>query len=46
MEFQLYQLLFGFKVETLCDNWLGLEQYGSAKSISKSSWAQEQYKQL
>ena len=35
---QPYQLMFGCKAQTLCDNWLGLNSYDSNESVSKSSW--------
>ena len=42
--YQLYQLMFGPKAQTPCDNWLGLSQYDCSESISKDSWVQQQYK--
>ena len=42
--YQLYQLMFGCKAQTLCDNWLGLSRYNCSESISKDSWIQQQYK--
>ena len=39
--YQPYQLMFCCKVQTPCDNWLGLLQYNSGKSISKDSWIQQ-----
>ena len=41
---QLYQLIFGHRAQTLCDNWLGLNNYDSDESVSKSSWMQEHHK--
>ena len=41
--YQPYQLMFGCKVQTPCDNWLGLSQYNCSESISKDSWIQQQY---
>ena len=40
---QLYQLMFGCKAQTPCDNWLGLNNYDSDESVSKSSWLQEHH---
>ena len=37
---QPYQLMFGCKAQILCDNWLGLNNYDSDESVSKSSWLQ------
>ena len=41
--YQPYQLMFGHKVQTPCDNWLGLSQYNCSKSLSKDPWVQQQY---
>ena len=41
---QLYQLMFGCKAQTPCDNWLGLNNYNLDESVSKSSWLQEHQK--
>ena len=41
---QPYQLMFGCKAQTPCDNWLGLDNYNSDESVSKSSWVQEHHK--
>ena len=41
---QPYQLMCGCKAQTLCDNWLGLNNYDSDESVSKSSWLQEHQK--
>ena len=41
--YQPYQLMFGCKAQTPCDNWLGLSQYDCSKSISKDSWVQQQF---
>ena len=41
--YQPYQLMFGHKAQTPCDNWLGLSQYNCSESISKDSWIQQQY---
>ena len=43
--YQPYQLMFGHKPQTSCDNWgLGLSQYNCREFISKDSWIQQQYK--
>ena len=42
--YQPYQLMFGHKAQTPCDNWLGLSQYDCSKSVSKDLWIQQQYK--
>ena len=42
--YQPYQLMFGCKAQTLCNNWLGLSQYDYSESTSKDSWIQQQYK--
>ena len=44
--YQPYQLMFGCKAQTPCNNWLGLSQFDCSKSISKESWVQQQYKLL
>ena len=36
--------MFGCKGQTPCDNWLGLINYDSDESVSKSSWLQEHQK--
>ena len=36
--------MFGHNAQTPCDNWLGLNNYGSSESVSKSSWLQEHHK--
>ena len=41
---QSYQLMFVCKAQTPCDNWLGLNNYDSNKSVSKSSWVQGHHK--
>ena len=41
--YQPYQLMFGCKAQTPCDNWLGLSQYNCSESISKDLWVQQQY---
>ena len=41
--YQPYQLMFGCKAQTPCDNWLGLSQYDCSKSISKDLWIDQQY---
>ena len=41
---QPYQLIFGCKAQTPCDNWLGLNNYDSDESMSRSSWLQEHQK--
>ena len=38
------QLMFGCKAQTPYDNWLGLNNYNSDESVSKSSWLQEHQK--
>ena len=40
--YQLYQLMFGHKGPTPCDNWLGLMEYNNSESVSKNFWIQEQ----
>ena len=42
--YQPYQLIFGCKAQTPCDNWLGLSQYDCCESVSKDLWIQQQYK--
>ena len=44
--YQPYQLMFGCKAQTPCDNWLGLSQYDCSESISKDSWVQQQHEQV
>ena len=41
--YQPYQLMFGCKAQTPCDNWLGLSQYDCSESVSKDSWVQQQF---
>ena len=41
--YQPYQLMFGHKAQTPCNNCLGLSQYKCSKSISKDSWVYQQY---
>ena len=41
---QPYQLMFGCKAQTPCDNWLDLNNYDSDESVSKGSWLQEHQK--
>ena len=36
--YQPYELMFGRKAPTPCDNWLRLRQYNDNKSISKVVW--------
>ena len=36
--YQPYQLMFGCKAQTPCNNWLGLSQYDYSKSVLKDSW--------
>ena len=36
--------MFGHKAQTLCDNLLGLNNYDSNESVSKTSWVQKQHK--
>ena len=40
---QPYQLMFGHKTQTPCDNWLVLNHYDSNESVSRSSWIQEHH---
>ena len=40
---QPYQLMFGCKAQTPCDNWLGLSQYDCSESVVKDSWVQQQF---
>ena len=41
---QPYQLMFGCKTQTPCDNWLDLNNYDSDGSVSKTSWLQEHHR--
>ena len=41
---QPYQLIFGCKTQTPCNNWMGLNNYDSDEPVSKSSWLQEHQK--
>ena len=41
---QPYQLMFGCKAQTPCDNWLGMNTYDLDESVSKNSWLQEHQK--
>ena len=41
--YQPYQLMFGHKAQTACNNCLVLSQYDCSESISKDSWVQQQY---
>ena len=43
---QPYQLMFGCKAQTPCDNWLRLSQYDCSESVSKDSWVQQQYEHV
>ena len=40
--YQPYKLMFGRKAPTLCDNWLGLQNYQPASFKSKTAWLNEQ----
>ena len=40
--FQPYELMFGRKAPTPCDNWLGLAQYKSPGFKSKTIWLNQQ----
>ena len=39
--YQPHQLMFGCKVQTPCNSWLGLSQYNCSKSIAKDLWIQQ-----
>ena len=41
--YQLYELMFGCKAPTICDDWLGLANYDDGHSRSKSSYINKQY---
>ena len=41
--YQPYQLMFGHKAQTPCNNWLGLSQYFCSEPVSKDSWIQQKY---
>ena len=41
--YQPYQLMFGCKAQTPCNNWCELSQYDCSRSGSKDSWIQQQY---
>ena len=41
---QPYQLMFGCKAQTPCDNWLDLNNYDLNDSVSKSSWIHKHHK--
>ena len=40
--FQSYELMFGHKAPTPCDDWLGLVQYKSDSFKSKTVWLKQQ----
>ena len=40
---QLYQLMFGCRALTPCDNWQGLNNYDSSESVSEMYWIQEHH---
>ena len=40
--YQLYKPMFSRKAPTLCDNWLGLQNYQPASFKSKTAWLNEQ----
>ena len=40
--FQPYELMFGRKAPTPCDNWLGLSNYNDSQSLSKVAWVNQQ----
>ena len=44
--YQPYQLMFGHCAPALCDNWLGLCEYNSDKSITRIDWIDQQLEQL
>ena len=44
--YQPYELMFGRKAPAPCDNWLGLRQYNSDKSISKVVWVDKQFEKI
>ena len=41
-----YELMFGWKVPTVCDAWLGLAQYNDQASVNKCAWLYEQHELL
>ena len=41
--YQPYQLMFGYKAQTPCNNWLGFSQYNCSESVQKKLWIQQQY---
>ena len=44
--YQPYELMFGRRAPTPCDNWLGLRQYNDDKSISKVIWVDKQFEKI
>ena len=44
--YQPYELMFGRKAPTPCDNWLGLGNYKSAEFKTKTGWLNEQLNAL
>ena len=44
--YQPYELMFGHKAPTPCDNWLGLKNYKSAEFKTKTAWLNEQLNAL
>ena len=44
--YQPYELMFGCKAPTPCDNWLGLRNYKPADFKSKTAWLNEQLNTL
>ena len=44
--YQPYELMFGHKAPTPCDNWLGLNNYKSAEFKTKTAWLNEQLNAL
>ena len=44
--YQPYELMFGCKAPTPCDNWLGLGNYKSAEFKTKTGWLNEQLNAL
>ena len=44
--YQPYELMFGWKAPTICDNWLGLAQYNDQASTNKCAWVNEQHELL
>ena len=44
--YQPYELMFGHKAPTPCDNWLGLGHYKTAEFKTKTGWLNEQLNAL